>query len=98
MRIHRELVAHIARLSRLELTEEELDRYGLQLSTILEYFGRLLELPTEGVEITSHPIPVTNVFREDVVEPSLPVEEVLAMAPEAREGYFVVPRVLEPEP
>jgi len=97
VRIHQELVAHIARLSRLELTREELDRYGLQLSTILEYFSRLLELPTEGVETTSHPIPVTNVFREDVVRPSLPVEEVLAMAPQTREGYFVVPRVLEPE-
>ncbi|MDR5709416.1 MAG: Asp-tRNA(Asn)/Glu-tRNA(Gln) amidotransferase subunit GatC [Armatimonadota bacterium] len=96
MRIDRELVAHIARLSRLELTEEELDRYRLQLNTILEYFGRLLELPTEGVETTSHPIPVTNVFREDGVTPSLPAEEVLAMAPQTRDGYFVVPRVLEP--
>ncbi|MCS7173420.1 MAG: Asp-tRNA(Asn)/Glu-tRNA(Gln) amidotransferase subunit GatC [Armatimonadetes bacterium] len=98
MRIDRELVAHIARLSRLELTEEELERYRLQLNTILEYFGRLSELPTEGVETTAHPIPATNVFREDVVAPSLPLEEVLAMAPQTREGYFVVPRVLEPEP
>ncbi len=98
MRITRELVAHVARLSRLALTEEELEQYRQQLSTILEYFARLEALPTEGVKTTSHAIPVTNVFREDVVTPSLPVEEVLTMAPQARDGYFVVPRVLEPEP
>ncbi len=98
MRITRELVAHVSRLSRLALTEEELERYGHQLNTILEYFARLEELPTEGVETTSHAIPVTNVFREDAVKPSLPVEEVLAMAPQTRDGYIVVPRVLEPEP
>ncbi len=98
MQITRELVAHVARLSRLALTEEELEQYRQQLSTILEYFARLEALPTEGVETTSHAIPVTNVFREDAVSPSLPVEEVLAMAPQVRDGYFVVPRVLEPEP
>jgi aspartyl-tRNA(Asn)/glutamyl-tRNA(Gln) amidotransferase subunit C len=98
VRITRETVDHVARLSRLELTEEERERYLQQLNTILEYFARLEQLPTEGVETTSHAIPVTNVFRDDTVQPSLPVEEVLAMAPQARDGFIVVPRVLEPEP
>lgn len=98
MRITREIVDHVARLSRLELTEEERERYLEQLNTILEYFARLGQLPTEGVEATSHAIPVTNVFRDDTVQPSLPVEEVLAMAPQAQDGFIVVPRVLEPEP
>ncbi len=98
MRITREIVEHVARLSRLELTEEEQERYLHQLNTILEYFARLEQLPTEGVEAMTHAIPVTNVFRDDTVQPSLPVEEVLAMAPQAQDGFVVVPRVLEPEP
>jgi len=98
VRITREIVEHVARLSRLELTEEEQERYLHQLNTILEYFARLEQLPTEGVEAMTHAIPVTNVFRDDTVQPSLPVEEVLAMAPQAQDGFVVVPRVLEPEP
>ncbi len=97
MRITPEVVERVARLSRLELTEQEREAFSAQLSSILEYFARLDRLPTEGVEPTSHAIPVTNVFREDAVTPSLPVEDVVAMSPESQGGYVVVPRVLEAE-
>ncbi|GBD30409.1 Aspartyl/glutamyl-tRNA(Asn/Gln) amidotransferase subunit C [bacterium HR32] len=97
MRITPEVVERVARLSRLELTEQEREAFSAQLDSILQYFARLDRLPTEGVEPTSHAIPVTNVFREDTVTPSLPREEVAAMAPESYEGYVVVPRVLEAE-
>jgi aspartyl-tRNA(Asn)/glutamyl-tRNA(Gln) amidotransferase subunit C len=97
MRITPEVVERVARLSRLELTEEERATFAAQLSSILEYFARLDRLPTEGVEPTSHALRVTNVFRPDEVTPSLPVEEVVAMAPQAHEGFVVVPRVLEAE-
>lgn len=97
MRITPEVVDRVARLSRLELTAQEREAFSIQLNSILEYFARLDRLDTQGVEPTSHAIPMTNVFREDRVEPSLPVEEVVAMAPESCEGYVVVPRVLEAE-
>ncbi len=97
MRITPEVVERVARLSRLELTEEERATFASQLSSILEYFARLDRLRTEGVEPTSHAIRVTNVFRPDEVTPSLPVEAVVAMAPQAHEGFVVVPRVLEAE-
>jgi aspartyl-tRNA(Asn)/glutamyl-tRNA(Gln) amidotransferase subunit C len=97
MRITSEVVERVARLSRLELSAEERATFASQLSSILEYFARLDRLATEGVEPTSHAIRVANVFREDEVTPSLPVEEVVAMAPQAHEGFVVVPRVLEAE-
>lgn len=97
MRITPEVVERVARLSRLELTEEERATYAVQLNSILEYFARLDRLPTEGVEPTSHAVRVTNVLRVDEVLPSLATEEVVAMAPHAHEGFVVVPRVLEAE-
>ncbi len=97
MRITPEVVERVARLSRLELTAEEQATFAAQLSSILEYFARLDRLPTEGVEPTSHALRITNVFRPDHVTPSLPVEDVVGMAPQAQEGFVVVPRVLEAE-
>jgi aspartyl-tRNA(Asn)/glutamyl-tRNA(Gln) amidotransferase subunit C len=97
MRITPEVVERVARLSRLELTAEEIATFAAQLSSILEYFARLDRLPTEGVEPTSHALRITNVFRDDQVTPSLPVEDVVAMAPQAHGGFVVVPRVLEAE-
>jgi aspartyl-tRNA(Asn)/glutamyl-tRNA(Gln) amidotransferase subunit C len=88
-------VEHVALLARLELTAEEKLKLTKDLNVILEHFERLQELDTTDVEPTSHAIPMQNVFRADTVRPSLPREVILAEAPDAREGYFVVPRVVE---
>lgn len=95
MRITPAIVAQVARLSRVELTEDERERFGEQLNAILSYFASLERLSTEGVEATSHAIRVTNVFRDDRAGASLPVDEVMAMVPESRDGFVVVPRVIE---
>jgi aspartyl-tRNA(Asn)/glutamyl-tRNA(Gln) amidotransferase subunit C len=88
-------VEHVALLARLELTPEEKTKLTEDLNVILEHFERLQELDTTDVEPTSHAIPMQNVFRSDEVRPSLPREVLLAEAPDAREEYFVVPRVVE---
>jgi len=88
-------VEKVARLARLELSEEEKATFGSQLEQILTYMEQLNRLDTSGVEPTSHAIPVYNVFREDEVRPSLPQEEVLAIAPDEEDGHFRVPRIIE---
>src|SRR5713101_7829405 len=88
-------VEHVALLARLDLTPEEKTKLTEELNVILDYFEQLQELDTAGVEPTSHAIPMQNVFRTDEVRPSLPREVILAEAPDAREGYFVVPRIVE---
>jgi aspartyl-tRNA(Asn)/glutamyl-tRNA(Gln) amidotransferase subunit C len=88
-------IAHVARLARLALEADDLERYRAQLGVILEHAARVQELETAGVEPTSHPLGFTNAFRADEVEPSLDRAEVLASAPEARDGYFVVPPALD---
>lgn len=98
MSIDRSIVDHVARLARLELSEEERDRFTHQLASILEYCAKLNELDTEGVEPTSHVIAMTNVLREDEVGSPLPREAVLADAPEQEDGFFKVPRIIETEP
>jgi len=88
-------IEKVARLARLELSEEEKVTFGSQLEQILTYMEQLNRLDTSGVEATSHAIPVYNVFREDEVKPSLPQEEVLAIAPDEEERHFKVPRIIE---
>ena len=88
-------IEKVARLARLELSEEEKVTFGSQLEQILTYMEQLNRLDTSGVEPTSHAIPVSNVFREDEVRPSLPQEEVLAIAPDEEDGHFKVPRIIE---
>ncbi len=95
MKLTRADVEHIAQLARLELAPEEIELFREQLSAILEYAARLQELDTEAIPPTAQVIEWRNVMRDDEVRPSLPQDEVLANAPEAREGYFVVPTVLE---
>ena len=90
-------IAHVARLARLGLGPEELEHYRAQLGVILEHAARVQSLDTDGVEPTAHPLGMTNTFREDEVRPSLDRDEVLAQAPEARDGYFVVPPALDQE-
>jgi aspartyl-tRNA(Asn)/glutamyl-tRNA(Gln) amidotransferase subunit C len=91
--ITREQVLHVARLARLELSEEEVERFREQLSAILEAVGRVSELDLEGIEPTSHPLELVNVFGEDVPRPSLPREDALRNAPDPEDGFFGVPAV-----
>lgn len=93
--IERETVRQVAEMARLALSEEEIELFREQLGSILEYAEVLNELDTEGVEPTAHAAHVKNVLRDDQVRPSLPKEAVLANAPEAQEGYFRVPRIME---
>lgn len=95
MRLTREDIESVAHLSRLELSEEEKDKLTGHINKLLENFEKLQELDTTDVEPTSHVIPVSNVFREDTVRPSLPVEDVLANGPQVADNCFVVPRVVE---
>jgi aspartyl-tRNA(Asn)/glutamyl-tRNA(Gln) amidotransferase subunit C len=88
-------VEHVALLSRLRLTEDEKHAFADDLDVILEQFQILQRLDTEGVAPTAHAMTLENVFREDAARPSLKPEEVLSQAPEAREQYFVVPRIVE---
>lgn len=88
-------IAHVARLARLDLSADDLELYRGQLGVILEHAARVQSLDTEGVEPTAHPLGMTNTFRRDENRPSLDRDEVLAAAPEARDGYFVVPPALE---
>ncbi|MCI3923112.1 Asp-tRNA(Asn)/Glu-tRNA(Gln) amidotransferase subunit GatC [Paenibacillus sp. TRM 82003] len=88
-------VEHVAKLARLELTEDEKARFTEQLNAILKYAEKLNELNTEGVEPTSHVLPVKNVLREDVARPSWPLDESMKNAPEEEDGQFRVPAVLE---
>ena len=97
-RISRADVAHVARLARLDVTEDELDRFTEQLGAVLEHAADVEALDTSGVEPTAHPLPLKNVLREDEVRPSLDRDEVLAQAPAAEDGRFRVPRILGEAP
>lgn len=90
-------IAYVARLARIELSGEELDHYGSQLEGILEHAALVQQLPTDGVEPTSHPLPMVNSFRPDRVKLSLDRDTALSQAPEAEDGYFRVPPTLEGE-
>jgi aspartyl-tRNA(Asn)/glutamyl-tRNA(Gln) amidotransferase subunit C len=89
--IDREQVLHVAKLARLRLTDDEVERMAGELSKILEYVETMNELDLEGVEPTSHVVDLTNVLREDVPQPSLDRETALEQAPDAAEGGFRVP-------
>jgi aspartyl-tRNA(Asn)/glutamyl-tRNA(Gln) amidotransferase subunit C len=91
MAISRAEVVHVARLARLALTDEELDRFAGQLDAILEAVGKVSELDLSGVEPTLHPLELSNVWAEDAPQPSLPVEDALANAPEVEDDAFRVP-------
>ena len=97
-KISREQVAHLARLSRLALDDAELDGLAAQLEDILGAVAKIGEVADAAdVPPTTHAVPVENVSRPDVVRPSLPREAVLAGAPEAEDGRFRVPRILDDE-
>jgi aspartyl-tRNA(Asn)/glutamyl-tRNA(Gln) amidotransferase subunit C len=89
--IDRDQVLHVAKLARLKLTDDEVDRMAGELSTILAHVETMNELDLDGVEPTSHVVDLTNVLREDVPRPCLPRERALEQAPDAAEGGFRVP-------
>ncbi|MEC0370821.1 Asp-tRNA(Asn)/Glu-tRNA(Gln) amidotransferase subunit GatC [Paenibacillus chibensis] len=95
MSITNQDVQHVAKLARLNLSAEEEQMFTEQLNAILQYAEKLNELDTDGIEPTTHVLPVSNVMREDVERESLPIEKVMANAPEEEDGQFKVPAVLE---
>lgn len=95
--ISREEVAHLAHLARLDVTDDELDRFATQLDVILQSIRRINEVAADDIPPTSHAVPLLNVFRDDEPRPSLPREDVLAGAPDAAEDRFRVPRILVEE-
>jgi len=88
-------VEHVARLARLELGPEEKERMRRELDAVLAYIDKLRAVDTEGVEPTSHAVPLTNVMRDDAPRPSLPREEMLANAPDPHGDFFRVPKIIE---
>lgn len=95
--ITRDEVAHLARLSRLALGEDELEHFAGQLDQIISAVARVSEVASADVPPTSHPLPITNVFRADEVQPCLTAEQALSGAPAQEEQRFRVPRILEEE-
>ena len=91
-------VRHVARLARLDVTDDEVALFTGQLEAVLEHAQDVEALDVDGVPPTAHPLPLQNVFRDDVPGDSLDRDEVLAMAPEAEDGRFRVPRILGEAP
>lgn len=94
MSIARAEVAHLARLSRLALTDGELDHFAVQLDQIIAAVARVQEVAAEGIPPTTHAVPVTNVFRDDVVVTPLGADRALDQAPAVEQQRFRVPRIL----
>ncbi|NNU28812.1 Asp-tRNA(Asn)/Glu-tRNA(Gln) amidotransferase subunit GatC [Isoptericola sediminis] len=95
--ISRDEVARVAALARIELRPDELDRLAGELDVIVESIAKVSQVATPDVPATSHPLPMSNVFRADEPQPALPVDDVLAAAPEAEDGRFAVPQILGEE-
>ena len=95
--LSRKDVAHLARLARLAVTDEELERFAGQLDAVLDAVAQVGKADVAEVSPTTHAVPMTNVMRPDVVTPCLPVDAVLAEAPAAEDGRFRVPRILGEE-
>lgn len=91
--IGKEDVKHVAKLARLELTEEEIEKYSKQLDEIIKHVEQMNEVDTTGVEPMPHPIPVYNVMREDEVKYEQTKEEMMANAPFEEDGFFRVPKI-----
>ena len=95
MKLDRDMVEHIAELAKLQLTDEEIDRYAGQLSAILNYAERLQALDTDAIPPTASVLPLRNVLRQDAAQPSLPRDAALANTADAAEGQFRVKAVLD---
>lgn len=95
MQITPDLIKYLEKLARITLTEDEEKKVGNELQDILTYIDMLNELDTDGVEAMSHCFPVTNVMREDKVQPSMSADEIVSNAPESQDGCFVVPKTVD---
>jgi len=95
MKLDREIVLHIAKLARVELSEADVETFSTQLSEIITHFDVLNAVDTEGVEPTAHTLPLMNVMADDQSRPSMPQDDVLALAPNTEDGYLRVRAVLE---
>ena len=95
MQITPDLIKYLESLARITLTEEQEKKVGTELQDILTYIDMLNELDTDGVEAMSHCFPVTNVMRDDIVEPSMTPDEITANAPDSQDGCFVVPKTVD---
>jgi aspartyl-tRNA(Asn)/glutamyl-tRNA(Gln) amidotransferase subunit C len=95
MKVTKKDLENVAVLSRLRVPEDEQETYIQQMDAILTYMDNLAEVDTENVKPTTYALPMSNVFREDEVKPSLPREAALSNAPLQENGYFKVPKVLE---
>ena len=88
-------VEHVARLARLELTDDEKNLFAVQMDAIIGYVEKIKELDTNGVMPTSHAVPMENAFREDEVRPSIGLEKALGNAPHQVGSFIKVPKVIE---
>ena len=95
MKITGEEVSHVARLAKLALSGDEKAAYTRQLEQILTHIDQLNEVDTKGIEPTSHAIFIENIFREDEVKPSLPLDRALGNAPDQDKAFFRVPKIIE---
>jgi len=95
MAIRKNDVRHIAKLARLKLKDGEIDYFSSQLSNIIDYIDQLKGVDTSNIEPTSHAISIQNVFRKDIVKPSLKTKDVLKNAPSKEGDLFKVPRIIE---
>lgn len=95
MPLDRAAVDHVARLARLDLDDGERERMQKELTVILAHAEKIQALELDGVPPTSHPLPLSNVLRRDEARPSLDPEQALANAPDAEDGRFKVPRIIE---
>ena len=94
-KMKKEEIEYLAKLAALSLTEKEIGSLKIDLEKIISYINRLQSIPTENVEPTSHILPLSNVFRGDSLGESLEREKVLSNAPQKKDGYFLVPRVIK---
>ncbi len=94
MKITKDELVTVARLARLDINEETLEKFTGQVGKILDYMETLNQVDTEGIEPTSHAISLTNAFREDIPAPSISNESALSNAPEEEDGSFVVTKVI----
>jgi len=95
MKIDQNTVLRFAELARLELSEEEKSEFTEQLSGIIEYIDKIRELDTENIKPTDHIVDLKNVFKMDIVADSLKKTDIEKMAPQHRDGYIVVPKIID---
>jgi aspartyl-tRNA(Asn)/glutamyl-tRNA(Gln) amidotransferase subunit C len=93
-KLTRDDAAYVARLARIELSDDELDLYARQLAVVLDHAAQVAAIDTSGVEPTAHPLPLKNVVRPDEVRPCLDRAEVLGQAPQVEDNRFQVPKIL----